>query len=183
METIFFDFLARRSSFPVSWKRIFSTNASFRVVETDSLASTNHFLYIFSEPPARQSFFLPSGNESFIPAIGEGYFRLMKTLLHLKGFFTSRNRHCCEWKPVFKDRNLFLLVETDFLARENHFLPLSHIFFKKFFIPISGKVFFSPKNSIVFIQGFLTCLPLKPLFKVQRSLFKTLITAIGNHFL
>ena len=89
METIFFDFLARTSSFPVSWKRIFSMNASFRVVETDFLASTNHFLYIFSETLVGESFFLSSANKSFIPAIGEGYFSLMKTVTSLENFLLA----------------------------------------------------------------------------------------------
>ena len=35
----------------------FSTNASFRLVEMDFLASTNHFLYIFAEIPAGETFF------------------------------------------------------------------------------------------------------------------------------
>ena len=33
-------------------------NISFWVVETDFLASTNHFLYIFAETPAGESFFI-----------------------------------------------------------------------------------------------------------------------------
>ena len=37
-------------------------------------------------------------------------------------------------------------METDFLASGNHFVTLSHIFFKESFISISGNVFFSPKG-------------------------------------
>ena len=35
----------------------FLKNASFQVVGTDFLASTNHFLYCFSETPACEGFF------------------------------------------------------------------------------------------------------------------------------
>ena len=69
----------------------FLTNVSFWVVETDFLASTNHFLCFFSETPARESFFfLSSGNvflnESFIPAIAEIFFSLMETVTLLERF-------------------------------------------------------------------------------------------------
>ena len=43
--------------------------------------------------------------------------------------------------------NLFLLVEIDFLASGNHFLPLSYIFSIESFIPISRNIFFTPKES------------------------------------
>ena len=66
----------------------FSTNASFRVVETDFLASTNHF---FRDSCLGKLLFLSSGNvflnESFIPAIGEGFFSLMETVTLLESFF------------------------------------------------------------------------------------------------
>ena len=89
METIFFGFLATRNSFSVS---NFSTNASFRVVKTDFWLVQTIFYIFFSETPAGESFFfLSSGylflNESFIPAIGEGYFSLMKTVTLLESFF------------------------------------------------------------------------------------------------
>ena len=105
----------------------FSANALFRVVKTDFLASTNHFLYIISETAAGESFFLSSGNvflnESFIPAIGEGFFSLMESVTLLESFFsTSGNRHCYESRPTFKDKTYssrwkltFRLVETIFL--------------------------------------------------------------------
>ena len=53
------------------------------------MASANHFLYIFLLP--EKAFFLSSRNlflnESFIPAIGERYFSLMKTVTLLESFF------------------------------------------------------------------------------------------------
>ena len=42
-------------------------------------------------------------------------------------------------------------METDFLASGNHFVPLSHIFFKKSFIPTSGNVFFCSKERHCFL--------------------------------
>ena len=78
---------------------------------------------------------------------------------------------------------LFQLVETGFLVGGKHLCSLSQIFFKDFFILVSRNTFFSPKEKILFfIQSFLSC-QWKLLFELQRSLFKTLITAIGNHFL
>ena len=72
-------------------KTYFSTNASFRAVETDFLARTNHFLYIFQRLLPEKAFFLFSGNlslsESVVPAIGEGFFSLMETVTLLESFF------------------------------------------------------------------------------------------------
>ena len=73
----------------------FSTNASFRVVKTNFLASTNHlYIYIyffFQRLLPEKAFFLSSGNlflnESFILAIGEGFFSAMKTVTLLESFF------------------------------------------------------------------------------------------------
>ena len=78
-KTIFADFLVRKSSFSIS------RNASFRAVETDFLVSTNHILHIFFQRLLPEiAFFLFSGNfvlnESFVPAIGEGFFSLMETV-------------------------------------------------------------------------------------------------------
>ena len=72
-------------------KTYFSTNASFRVAETDFLASANHCLYFFRDACRGKLFFLPSGNvflnESFIPAIGEGFFSLIETVAFIESFF------------------------------------------------------------------------------------------------
>ena len=107
-------------------------------METDSLCSTNQFLYIFSDTLARESWIfewiLYSGyRRKIFLSNGDRYFTWTF-------FSNSGNRHGYEW------RNLFLLVESDFLASGNYFLPLSHIFFKESFIPISGNEFFSPKE-------------------------------------
>ena len=55
-------------------------------------------------------------------------------------------------------------METHFLASGNHFLPLSQIFFKKFFFPTTGTRFFMPEEKYCF-------------------LLRTLFTAGGNHYL
>ena len=69
----------------------FSTNASFRLVETNFLACTNHFLYVFRDYCRRKLFFLSSGNvflnELFIPAIGEGFFSLAEHVTLFERFF------------------------------------------------------------------------------------------------
>ena len=80
-------------------------------VETDFLASKNHFLCIFWETPVGECFFFLSSwnlfmNESFIPAIGKGFFSVMEKNRYFtwKLFSTSGKRHYYEWKPIFKDR-------------------------------------------------------------------------------
>ena len=47
-------------------------------------------------------------------------------------------------------------METDSLASGNYFLPLSHVFFKESFIPISGNAYFCPKeqNCLLFKAFF-----------------------------
>ena len=68
----------------------FSMNASFRPVETDFLASTNHFSYLFRDSCQGKLFFLSSRNvflkESIIPAIGEGFFSLIEIVTLLERF-------------------------------------------------------------------------------------------------
>ena len=60
-------------------------------METDFLANFSEtFMAIFSETPAEKSLFSVYWkrflNESFIPAIGEGYFSLMETVTLLESF-------------------------------------------------------------------------------------------------
>ena len=147
METIFFDFLARRSNLSVSRKRISKRmlhsgwwKRIFWLVQTI-------FLYIFQRLLLEKLFFLSSGNlflsESLTAAIEERIF-LSSGDHHFtwKFFSTSGNCHCYEWKPIFKDRTYSCRWKLIF----NHFPPLSHIFFKESFIPISGNLYFSPEE-------------------------------------
>ena len=90
MDTIFFDFLARRSSFSVSWKSIFQ-----RMLHSGKWKRIFWLLqpifYIFSETSVGESFFSVYWkvflNQSFIQAIGEGFFSLMETVTLLASFF------------------------------------------------------------------------------------------------
>ena len=90
MENIFFDFIVRKSSFFVSRKRIFQRmlrsgwwKRIFWLVQTI-------FYIFFQRPLLEKAFFLSSGNlflnESFTPAIGEGFFYLMETVTLLESF-------------------------------------------------------------------------------------------------
>ena len=110
-------------------------------------------------------------------------FSLVKTVFFTCEFFpTSRNHNLYEWKPYFKSRP-YSCLETHLLDSGNHFLPLPQILFKEFLIPDSGNTFFSPKEEVLFFtQGLFSC-QWKPLFKLQRSLFKALVTAIDNNFI
>ena len=101
-------------------------NASLRVAETDFLASTNQLLYIFPESIAGASFFWSSENlflsKSFIPAIGEGYFSLMKTVTLLESFFLLVETVTAVSRNQFLKKELILAGKTNFLASGNHFL-------------------------------------------------------------
>ena len=125
----------------------FSTNTSFRVVETDFLACANHFLYFFRDSCRGKHFFCLvetylGTNPSF--RLFEKDLSLMENVTLLERFFsTNGNSH--EWGPIFKDwtcsywwKLIFWLAETSFFH--------SLIFFKESFIPISGNAFFSPKE-------------------------------------
>ena len=94
----------------------FLTKASFRVVETNFLASGNDFLYIFFRDSCQKKLFSPSSgniflNESFIPAIGEGF--------------------PFSWRPSTLIESFFLLADTVTYMNENQFL-------KKKIIPVGG---------------------------------------------
>ena len=71
----------------------FSANASFRLVETNFLACTNHFLYVFRNYCREKLFLLSSGNvflnEPFIPAIGEEFFSLVEHVTLFERFIAK----------------------------------------------------------------------------------------------
>ena len=99
------------------WKRI------FWLVQTI-------FYIFFQRLLPEKAFFLSSGNlvlkESFIPANGERYFFLIKTITLLESFFYQRKPSLLfqfwkEWKSIFKDityscwwKMIFWLLETIF---------------------------------------------------------------------
>ena len=176
METIFSFFCQRKQFF---FQRIletyFSTNSSFRVVETDFLASTNHNFF----PRLVETYFLT--NPSF-QLLEKDFWRSVNHILYQR-VLSYQPKPSPIWVEIISQkRTLFLLVETHFLASENDFLPLPQIFFKKFFIPANGNTFFSPEEKLqLYTQSFLSCW-WKTLFKLKRSLFKILITTIGNGF-
>ena len=145
METIFFDFLIRKSRFSVLRKLIFQRMLHSQVVETDFLGSTNHFfLYVFPETPARERFLLSSGNlflnESFILAVGEGFFSLMETVTLLESFFYQRKPSLLfsgQWKP---------------------FCSIGSYIFQQVLHPNQRKRIFQSKRIVlIFIQSFLSC--------------------------
>ena len=117
-------FSYQKKQFFCIMKTYFSTNASFRLMKTNFLACTNHFLYVFRHYCRGKLFFLSSGNaflnETFIPAIGEGFFSSGAHYFIWKVFSTSENRRH-EWRSIFKYwtyscwwKLIFWLVETIF---------------------------------------------------------------------
>ena len=81
----------------------FSTNASFGVVETDFLASTNHFLSTFLKPLPMKTF-SPSSRNVFLKEFFI-FFSIVETVyFSWELFWTSGNRHWYEWTSIFKDR-------------------------------------------------------------------------------
>ena len=100
--------------------------------------------YIFSETPAGESFFFYLvetyfwTNPSF-QLLEKDFFSLMETVTLLESFFSaSGNRHCYEWKPIYKDRAYSCWWKLIL------WLILS-------FVPISWNAFFSPKGYYCFL--------------------------------
>ena len=125
-----------------------STNASFRVVETDLLAITNHFLYIYFQRhlPVKSFFHLAETyfwTNLSVRLLEKDFFSSENRLLYLRLYFYYR-------KPSsFKDRTYS--CRWKLLDSGNHFLSLTQIFLKEFFIPGSGKLFFSLKEKALFL--------------------------------
>ena len=94
------------------------------------------------------SFFPSSGNvfcnESFIPAIGEGFF------LWWKGSNLLESSFLLAETVTDLSGNHFLKTEL-ILASGNHFLLLPQIFLKKFFIPAGGNTFSVQKKKYCFL--------------------------------
>ena len=108
----------------------FLTNASFRVVETDFLASTNHnFSFRLVEP----YFF----NESFIPAIQEGFclYQNPSTLLEISFLLTKTVTDMS--RSHFLKADLILTSENLFSSQWKPISFIPSVFFKKFFIQAS----------------------------------------------
>ena len=134
---------------------------------TDFLASTNHFLYIFSETPAGESFFSVYWKLIFERILHSGYWRRIflsngDRYFTWKFSSTSENRHYYESKPIFKNKIyscrwklIFWLVETVLFI----FLFHSIIFYSEFS--------FLLVKTIIHREAYL----------------KPFRTAIGNHFL
>ena len=174
LETIF-GFFARRSGPSVQWKRIFQ-----RLLHSGQWKRNFWLVQTISFFPSSGNVFF---NESFIPAFGEGFFLQCEPSALLESSFLQAETVTDMGGNHFSKTDLKLARETHFVASENHFLPLPQIFFKKFFILANRNTLFSPEEKLLqFTQNFLSCW-WKPLFKLQRSLFKILITAIGNNFL
>ena len=102
-------------------------------METDFLASTNHFLYIFSEIPAGERFFSVQWKLIFEQILYSSYWR-KRFLPNEDRYFTSKffsaseNRHCFEWKPVFKDRTYSCWWKLIFWLVEKFSSIVSYIF-------------------------------------------------------
>ena len=115
-------------------------------------------------------------NESFIPAIGKGFSHQFKASTLLESSFLLA-------ETVSDMSGNHFSKERPYSCRRNSFLfSLPQIFFKQFFIPAWKHIFQSRRKSIAFYLDFFSC-QWKPLFRLWTSLFKALITAIGNDFL
>ena len=113
----------------------------------------------FSDIPAKANFsscrnvFL---NKFSIPASGNQFSVYLKQYSFIWRFFSiSKN-------PIFWKTTLFLLVDTNFLVSENHFL-------NKFFIPAIGERFFCSGNC-------------PPQLKSSFLLARIVTNMSGNHF-
>ena len=145
-----FSFLTRKSSFSVLWKRIFQ-----RMLHFGQWKRIFWLVQPISFFPSSENVFF---NESFISAFGEGFSLQWKPSILLESSFPQAE--------TVTDMTGSHFLKTDhILASGNHFLPLSQIFFKMFFIPASGKTFFSPEEKVLFFN------------------LKTFFPTSGNHYL
>ena len=122
----FLRFSCQKKLFFCKVETYFSTNASFRVVETG-----------FFRNSCQWKFFLRLVKTYFWTHPSSGYWRriffLVETVYFTWKFFsTSGNLHWHERKPILK-RELLFAGENVFLANRNHFLSLSKISFKECF--------------------------------------------------
>ena len=94
-------FSCQKKQFFCIMEKYFSTNASFRLMETNFLACSNNFLYVFRDYCQRKLFFLSSGNvfvnEPFIPAIGEGFFSLVEHVTLFERVFLLSKTDIMSW--------------------------------------------------------------------------------------
>ena len=158
-----FSIFCQKKQFFRTVEAYFSRNASFgQWKQIFWLARTISFF-----TSSRTYFF----KKSYIPAIEEGFSLQSEPPTLLESSFLLAETITDMIGIHFLKTDLILPVKTHFLASENHFLPLSQIFFKEFFIPANENTFFSPEERVLFFtQNFLSC-QWKPLFKLQRSLF------------
>ena len=162
METIFFDFLARRSSFSVPRKRKFQQwTWIFWLVHT--------IFYIWFQRLLQEKAFFIQWKLDFERILHSGYWRRIFLSnggrnFTWKFFSTSGNHHFHEWKSIFKDRTyscrwklIFWVVETIFfhcliyLSRS----PSSQLVETHFSVQ---------KNSIVFYS--------KPCFQLMKTIIQ-----------
>ena len=156
------------------WKRI------FWLVQT--------IFYIFSETPAGESFLFSVYWKGVFERIGRsGYWRRI-FLFNIDHYFTwnffstSGNRHCYEWKAIFKDRTYFYWWKLIFWLVETIFFNCLMYFSRSPLSQLAETHFLVQNNSIVFYSE-LSFLLVKAIIWIIEKPIKTFITAIGNHFL
>ena len=136
MKIICFLFSCQKKQSLCTVEKYFLMNASFWVVETDFLANT--------ETPAGERFIFCLVETYFSMNPSLGFFSLMDIVTLLESFFRlAETVTAMSGDQFLKTKRI---LAGGILASGNHFLSLSHIFFKESFIPISGDAFFSPKE-------------------------------------
>ena len=147
-------FSCQKKQFCCIIETYFSTNASFRLVETNFMACTNHFLYVFRDYCWRKFFFLSSGNvfvnEPFIPAIGEGFFSLVEHVTSFERFFLLVKTDVMS-EDQFLNTELILAGGNWFSAQRKPFVFMVPYTFQGVLYRNKHKTHFSvQKNSIIF---------------------------------
>ena len=136
MKIIFLLFSCQKKQILCTAEKYFSMNASFWVVETDFLAN--------AETPAGERFIFCLAETYFSMNPSLGFFSLMDIVTLLESFFLlAETVTAMSGDQFLKTKRI---LAGGILASGNHFLSLSHIFFKESFIPVSGDAFFSPKE-------------------------------------
>ena len=144
-----FSFLCQKKQLLRIVETYFSTNASFLVVETDFLASTNHKLFLFQQKRILSKF--------FILAVAEGFFLQWKASILLECSFLLGETVTGMSGNHFLKTDLILSSENSFSSQWKTFSSIASDIFQEFLHSGQWKqIFQSRGKSIVFyLQHFL----------------------------
>ena len=137
-----FRFFSKKKQFFRILETYFSTNAPFRIVETDFLGSANHKLLFHL---VEMYFF----NESFIPAIGEGFSFYWKLSTLLESYFLPAINVTDMSGNHFLKIDLILASGNSFSSQWKPFSSIASHIFEEVLHPGQWKHIFQSRRKII----------------------------------